>query len=197
LGEVRVSERVTGFAKRRPFGEGTMGTQPLDLPPQEYDTIGLWLRVPAATQERLAQAGADLTGSLHAVEHAMIALLPLFAQCDAQDVGGVSQPDHPDLQGPGLFIYDSYPGGVGITEAAFARLPELAAATYEAIAACDCDAGCPQCIQSPRCGDMNWPLDKRGALLLSAQLAGRQPAPPPEPSPKPRKAKRSRAQQDG
>ncbi len=198
LGEVRVSERVTGYAKRRPFGEGTIGTETLDLPPQEFDTIGLWLGVSRGTEAGLAEAGADLAGGLHAVEHAMIALLPLFALCDPQDVGGVSHPAHPDLQGPGLFIYDSYPGGVGIAEAAFERLPDLMAATHSAIAECGCDDGCPQCVQSHRCGDMNWPLDKRGALIIAADLAGLDAAPPPErAAKKKRKAKRRRAKQDG
>jgi len=171
-GEVQVSERVTGYAKRRQFGEGTIGTEPLDLPPQEFDTTGFWLRVGPETATRVKEAGGDLAGGIHGLEHCMIGLLPLFALCDPQDVGGVSHPQHPDLRQPGLFIYDSYPGGVGICEAAFAKLPQLLEAARNQIQDCECADGCPSCIQSPKCGDMNRPLDKRAALMIASDWTG-------------------------
>lgn len=191
-GEVQVSERVTGYAKRRQLGEGTIGTESLDLPPQEFDTTGFWIRVAPETEARIKADAADLAGGLHGVEHCMIGLLPLFALCDALDVGGVSHPKHPDLRQPGLFIYDSYPGGVGICEAAFAKLPQLMEATRNQIRDCECEAGCPSCIQSPKCGDMNSPLDKRAALIIASEWAGSvQVAKPTKKRGKKRRAKKA------
>ncbi len=149
--------------------EAELGTELLDLPPQTIETVGV---VIAATEEdvlALAAAGCDLMGSLHALEHAMIALLPVFAHCDTRDVGGVSEADHPDLLAPVISVYDGHPGGVGIAEAAFESMPQLLAATAEAIETCPCDAGCPACVQAPDCGSGNQPLDKRGAALLARQ----------------------------
>jgi len=100
------------------------------------------------------------------VEHALIQLLPLFSLCDPHDVAGTSSPAHPDLEGPGIFLYDGYPGGVGICETAFERMEQLLAAVAETIATCPCESGCPSCIQTHDCGSFNQPLDKAGALAL-------------------------------
>ena len=126
----------------------------------------------------MARQGGDLAGGIHAVEHAAIGLLPLFAMCDRWDIGGVSYPRHPQTDGPTIFIYDGHPGGVGITEKGFALLDDLMAATLDAIESCPCESGCPSCIQSPKCGNLNTPLDKAAAVLLLRALLHR-PAPAP------------------
>jgi len=112
----------------------------------------------------------DLAGGLHAVEHATIGLLPLFAMCDRWDIGGLSTPLHPDTDMPQVFLYDAFPGGVGIAEKGFDLLPDLWRATYEAVRDCPCRDGCPSCIQSPKCGNNNQPLDKLAALQILAEL---------------------------
>ena len=106
-------------------------------------------------------------GTLHALEHALIGLLPLFALCDPHDIGGVSHAHHADVGVGGIFIYDGYPGGVGICEEAYHQAEELLAAVAERIENCPCEAGCPACVQSPSCGDNNQPLDKLGAAVLA------------------------------
>jgi DEAD/DEAH box helicase domain-containing protein len=104
------------------------------------------------------------------VEHAAIALLPLFAMCDRWDIGGLSTPHHPDTGTALVFLYDAFPGGVGIAEKGFDLLGDLWRATYEAVRDCPCEDGCPSCIQSPKCGNNNEPLDKRAAVLILSKL---------------------------
>lgn len=122
--------------------------------------------MPQAAVDRVAEAGLDFAGGLHAAEHATIAMLPLFALCDRNDIGGVSTPFHPDTGKAQVFIYDAYPGGVGIAEKGFEIMTELWSATLKAINACPCQEGCPSCVQSPKCGNNNEPLDKKAALIL-------------------------------
>jgi DEAD/DEAH box helicase domain-containing protein len=165
-GELRVVDRVTSYVKRMPGKDAPGDREELDLPAQEYETVGFWIPLAGEHVEMLNEEGRDLTGSIHAIEHAMAALTPIVAPCDARDVGGVSHPSHPDVGGPAIFIYDGFPGGVGITEVAYEQMEQLAAAARERIAACPCETGCPSCVQSPFCGDMNQPLDKQGALTL-------------------------------
>ncbi len=170
FGELEVAQQVTGYVQRRSPQERPRQSYPLDLPPDNYETIGLWISVPPEQAAELTRQGRDVTGSLHALEHALAALTPVVAPCDARDVGGLASPDHPDTGGPAIFLYDAHPGGVGLTEAAYERLDELVAAAQERIAACSCEDGCPACVQSPFCGDMNRPLDKEGAARLAQML---------------------------
>jgi DEAD/DEAH box helicase domain-containing protein len=120
----------------------------------------------------VAESGLDFAGGLHAAEHAAIAMLPLFALCDRNDIGGVSTPIHADTGKAQVFIYDAYPGGVGITAKGFEMITELWSATLQAIEECPCQEGCPSCIQSPKCGNNNEPLDKEAALILLRGLLG-------------------------
>ena len=120
--------------------------------------------------EEIDRLKMDLAGGLHAMEHAAIGMLPFFAMCDRADIGGVSTPLHPDTDQPQVFIYDGHPGGIGIAEKGFDLILELWDATLKTVAECPCSAGCPSCIQSPKCGNNNSPLDKAAAQLILERL---------------------------
>lgn len=166
FGDVLVTSQVTGFTTRELRSGRMLGLAALELPEQSFETEALWIKPLPAIADRVVQANRDLAGALHAAEHASIGMMPLLAICDRWDLGGVSSPVHPDAQGPVIFIYDAYPGGVGITKAAYTRLEELLRAVADQIRSCPCEDGCPSCVQSPKCGNNNQPLDKHGALLL-------------------------------
>ncbi len=162
LGEVEVTTNVISYQRRRiPTGE-VIDTQALDLPPQTLRTVAVWWTV---EPEALVGVG-DLPGALHAAEHASIGLLPLIATCDRWDIGGLSTAAHPDTELPTVFVYDGHPGGAGFAEQAFRKWTDWLGATRDAIDACDCKAGCPSCIQSPKCGNGNEPLDKAGSIQV-------------------------------
>ncbi len=174
LGEAFVTERVVGYRRRRVFTGEIMEEHPLDLPPNEFNTIAFWLTFPPGFAKGLPVT--DFLGALHAMEHASIAVLPLFAACDRLDLGGFSHLQHPDTGVPTLAIYDSYPGGVGIAKRGYEVLEELLRTTREAIGNCPCESGCPACVQSPSCGDNNEPMDKAGSLaVLEAVVSGAGP----------------------
>lgn len=171
LGEIMVSSRVVAFQKKRMGSDEVLGTEELDLPTQEFVTEAMWFTVPAellSTESDLLR----LPGAIHAVEHALIALLPLFAMCDRWDIGGLSTPVHSQTEQPTIFIYDGHAGGVGISRQGFERFPELVRDARALVRDCPCESGCPSCIQSPKCGNWNEPLDKELALrLLEAMLS--------------------------
>ncbi|WP_308188321.1 DEAD/DEAH box helicase [Nocardioides sp. R-C-SC26] len=176
FGEVEVEQQVVSFLKRRtPSGE-VMGEVPLDLPASTLVTSAVWWTVPA---EVLAETTLDadaLPGSAHAAEHCSIGLLPLFATCDRWDIGGVSTALHPDTGELTVFVHDGQPGGAGFAERGFGEAARWLRATREVIATCECAEGCPSCVQSPKCGNQNNPLDKAGAVtLLDALLRGAPP----------------------
>jgi DEAD/DEAH box helicase domain-containing protein len=148
------------------FTEEVIGEEPLDLPPQRFLTQALWFDLRQEAVDKVAKAGLDFAGGLHASEHATIAMLPLFALCDRNDIGGVSTPFHPDTGKAQIFIYDAYPGGIGIAEKGFEIMAELWSAALKVIQECPCQEGCPSCVQSPKCGNNNEPLDKKAALIL-------------------------------
>jgi DEAD/DEAH box helicase domain-containing protein len=170
LGRLKVTERVVGYERRRVRGQELLGQHDLDLPPVSYETVGLWWIAPAALEERLRSDGFHFMGALHASEHATISMLPLFALCDRGDIGGISIPMHPQLGCGAVFVYDGHPGGVGIAARAFHELPELLGRVESLIDSCECEGGCPSCIQSPKCGNGNRPLDKGGAHRFLNQL---------------------------
>ncbi len=169
-GAVRVSQQVVGYRRIRQFSEADLGETPLEMPVNTFETRALWWDVPQEWSRHLAGRGWDFLGGLHAVEHAAIGLLPLFAMCDRWDIGGLSTPLHPDTERPQIFIYDGYPGGVGISEQGFNLLTELWEATLATIKECPCEEGCPSCIYSPKCGNNNQPLDKRAAIWILESL---------------------------
>lgn len=165
LGEVDVSSQVVSYTRRRPNGE-LIDTVPLDMPTQTLRTRAVWYTV---EDYLLADAGLgpdQVPGALHAAEHAAIGLLPLFAVCDRWDIGGMSTALHPDTGTPTVFVYDGYPGGAGFAERGFADVVPWLTATRSAIGDCECHAGCPSCVQSPKCGNGNVPLDKHGAIVV-------------------------------
>jgi DEAD/DEAH box helicase domain-containing protein len=170
LGQVHVTQQVIGYRRVQQFREEVLSVEDLDLPAQTFDTVALWWEVPPGILSQVKRRRLDVAGGLHAVEHAAIGLLPLFAMCDRWDIGGLSTPRHPDTGTALVFLYDAFPGGVGIAEKGFDLLADLWRATYEAVRDCPCEDGCPSCIQSPKCGNNNEPLDKQAAVLILAEL---------------------------
>ncbi|MBI2846973.1 MAG: DEAD/DEAH box helicase [Chloroflexi bacterium] len=173
LGRVDVSTSVVGFKRKKQFTDEVISQEILDLPPNSFPTVALWFDIPEGTVQRLAGAGLDLAGGLHAAEHASIGLLPLFALCDRNDIGGVSTPVHPDTGKPQIFIYDGHPGGIGIAEKGYEVVERLLQYTLSLVTECPCEGGCPSCIQSPKCGNNNEPLDKAAAKVILEGLVGR------------------------
>jgi len=173
-GRVEVSNQVLAYERRRVFSDESLGVVELDLPRLHLVTQALWFTIPDAVLDAAGLTRDRVPGAAHAAEHAAIGLLPLFAMCDRWDIGGVSTPWHPDTGTATIFIYDGYPGGAGITERGFRTDDAHLRATLAAIRACGCATGCPSCVQSPKCGNGNEPLDKMGAIaLLHAVLAER------------------------
>lgn len=170
LGEVEVSNEVVGFKRKAQITEEVISQEVLDLPPQIFPTVALWFDVPEEVLNKLRRADLDLPGGLHATEHAAIGMLPLFALCDRNDIGGLSTPIHPDTGRPQVFIYDGHPGGIGITEKGYELMEELWEATLKTIIECPCEDGCPSCIQSPKCGNNNEPLDKGAARTILEEI---------------------------
>ncbi|MEO8519126.1 MAG: DEAD/DEAH box helicase [Dermatophilaceae bacterium] len=175
FGSVDVRSQVTSFLRRRPGGE-VLGEHPLDLPVRTLHTKAVWWTM---TEEMLDAAGvpeSQIPGAAHAAEHAAIALLPLVATSDRWDIGGVSTALHPDTGRPTILVYDGHPGGAGFAERGFNAAKTWLTATRDAIRACECTAGCPSCVQSPKCGNGNEPLDKAGAVALLTAVLARSPA---------------------
>ena len=173
FGTVDVTNQVVSFQRRRIMTGEVLGEEPLDLPERQLRTRSVWWTLDSRAIVRSGVDVADLPGAAHAAEHASIGLLPLFATCDRWDIGGVSTALHPDTGTLTVFVYDGHPGGAGFAERGFARVEEWLDATRIAIAACECDHGCPSCVQSPKCGNGNEPLDKAGAIrLLDVLLTG-------------------------
>lgn len=180
FGDTTVTSQVVGYRRRTPDGT-VLDQTPLDLPAQSLDTRSVWYTVDAAALEEAGVDAGRLPGALHAAEHAAIGLLPLFAICDRWDIGGLSTALHADTGLPTVFVHDGHPGGAGLAERGHAVLADWLAATRTAVRDCECRTGCPSCVQSPKCGNGNSPLDKAGAvqvldLVLDALAAGETPA---------------------
>jgi DEAD/DEAH box helicase domain-containing protein len=169
FGRVVVTEQVVAYQRKRIGDNETIETLPLDLPETEFETEAIWF-VP---EEEMLEELTDITrllGALHAAEHAMIAILPLWAMCDRWDIGGLSTNLHFQTGRPTIFVYDGHAGGVGINERGFDVFEGWVADTARLLEGCPCDHGCPSCVQSPKCGNLNEPLDKGGALQLLQQM---------------------------
>lgn len=174
-GTVKVTERVTGYEKRALPGQELMGNFSLDLPPQTFETRGFWIEIEPIIREWIEKKGLHFMGGIHAIEHAAIGIFPLFALCDRNDIGGISYTHHPQVNKSAVFIYDGYPGGVGLAQRGFDMVLELLEKTLDLVETCECEEGCPSCIHSPKCGNGNKPLDKAAALLILECLVGRIP----------------------
>ena len=193
FGELEVTEQVIAYQKRDLTDGRVIDTVSLDLPEQTFTTEALWFtlgpevvkRVAAGAPAQPAAPGAgapaaaksapvepELAGALHAAEHGLIALIPLYAMCDRWDIGGLSTPWHWQTDRATVFIYDGYPGGIGLSKRAFEAFESLAADTVRLISECPCEGGCPSCVQSPKCGNLNEPLSKMGAVRLLEAILG-------------------------
>ena len=146
------------------------------MPERFLRTRGVWWTLSDGQVSAALSHDLDLAGAAHAAEHASIGLLPLVATCDRWDIGGVSTPLHPDTERCTVMVYDGHPGGAGFVDRAFESAGVWLSATRELISSCRCETGCPSCVQSPKCGNGNEPLDKAGAVrLLDLLLAGSRP----------------------
>jgi DEAD/DEAH box helicase domain-containing protein len=172
FGDVLVTRQVVSFVRRSPESGRPLGEEALDLPARTLRTRAFWWTLSQDQRDALAGQGIDLAGAAHAAEHASIGLLPLMASCDRWDVGGVSADPHPATGLLSVFVYDGHEGGAGFAERGFAVARQWLEATAHAIRSCACAAGCPSCIQSPKCGNGNHPLDKSGAVVLLECLLG-------------------------
>jgi DEAD/DEAH box helicase domain-containing protein len=170
FGNVSVTERVVAYQRKNIRDQATIATIELDLPPSVFETEAVWY-VPSERQLDGLEQMPVLLSSLHAAEHSMIALLPLWAMCDRWDIGGLSTNFHPDTGAPTVFVYDGHPGGVGIAERGFEQFEGWVADTVRMLEGCPCERGCPSCVQSPKCGNLNEYLDKAGAGRLLDRMS--------------------------
>ncbi len=172
-GVVEVSDQVVAYERRSLPEQRLLDTIPLDLPVRQFETRALWFVPP---DELMEEVGGDLLGALHAAEHALISVLPLLAMCDRWDIGGLSTNIHPQTLRPTVFVYDGHAGGVGIAQRGHDRFAELVASAARVVGECRCRDGCPSCVQSPKCGNLNEMLDKGAAArLLEAMAAASAP----------------------
>ena len=168
IGEVQVTEFYHHYVLKT-YDE-VIGNRPLDLPPLDFTTVGMWFTIPQDLKEEIIRRDLDFEGGIHAIEHAMVALAPLYAMCDRWDIGGVSTSMHYDTGLSTIFIYDGFEGGIGISEKLYELVENLFEATLQLLTNCECQEGCPSCIQSPKCGNGNVPLDKKAALLVLSRI---------------------------
>jgi DEAD/DEAH box helicase domain-containing protein len=177
LGRLRVTSRTVAYEKRRILGQDLVGRHPLELPPSVFETEGVWLELAPQIERICKSEKLHFMGGIHGLEHAALALFPLFALCDRFDAAGISIPRHVQVRGPAIFLYDAHPGGIGISRAIFPRLEELVQLAGEIARECECADGCPSCIHSPRCGAGNHPLDMRAVIRVVDLALARSPLP--------------------
>jgi len=169
-GKIKVTDQVTEYELWRVQSKTLIDRISLDLPPQIFETEGLWYQIPESIQGQCESNHFDLMGALHAIEHAAIGIFPLLVMADHKDVGGISTNFHPQMGTAVIFIYDGIPGGVGLTQQAFVYAQRLFEYTLKVIRDCPCESGCPSCVQSPQCGSGNRPMDKKGAIFILERL---------------------------
>jgi DEAD/DEAH box helicase domain-containing protein len=163
-------KRITGFQRVDARTGQPIGEEELDLPETTLRTRAFYFTVPEDVERAMRAASGSFDGGIHAAEHAMIAMLPGEVLCDRRDIGGVSTPMHPHTDRSTIFVYDGYPGGVGLTREAYGDVDGLMRTTRSMLASCPCEDGCPACVQSPHCGNANDPLDKALAIDLLGAL---------------------------
>lgn len=173
LGRLKVTEHLTSFVKKSLSGGEVLSEHPLEAPPIVFETEGVWVALPPGSEAEAASRGLHFMGGIHAYEHALIGIFPLKALSDRWDLGGISYPLHPQVAAPAVFVYDGYPGGVGLSRKGYAVYEDLLDATARLLEDCPCETGCPGCIQSPKCGSGNKPLDKEAARLVCSILLGK------------------------
>jgi DEAD/DEAH box helicase domain-containing protein len=169
FGRVSVTEQVVGFQKKAISDGSSLDVLPLDLPETTFETEAVWY-LPESEQLAEYEEMPQLLGTLHAAEHAMIAILPLWAMCDRWDIGGLSTNVHFQTGRPTIFVYDGHAGGVGLTRRGYDAFEGWVEDTARMLSGCPCERGCPSCVQSPKCGNLNEPLDKAGALSLLERM---------------------------
>jgi DEAD/DEAH box helicase domain-containing protein len=174
---LKVTQTIVGYEKRKTMGQELIGTVELSLPPIHFETVGIWIEIPETVREVVERQGLHFMGGIHALEHAAIAMFPLFALCDRDDIGGISTTHHEQVCKPAVFIYDGHPGGVGLAHKAFEVISDLLEKARKMVAACPCEDGCPSCIHSPKCGSGNKPLDKKACLKTLDLLLDKNGAP--------------------
>jgi DEAD/DEAH box helicase domain-containing protein len=168
LGDLTITENYPSYVIKS--SDVIIKKVTLDLPSSSFSTVGMWFIVPESIREEIEEAGCSFEGGLHAVEHAMIAMAPIFAMCDRWDIGGMSTALHVDTKKATVFIYDGFEGGIGISENLYSNIKPLLQKTLKLIETCECKEGCPSCIYSPKCGNGNEPLDKKAARLILQRL---------------------------
>ncbi|WP_445475606.1 DEAD/DEAH box helicase [Methanococcoides methylutens] len=174
FGDVDVTQQVTGYKRFMQRTDEELGQSSLTMPKFSLETEALWLELPEDLVGLVEKYERDFNGGIHAIEHAIIAMYPLHLLADRNDVGGVSTPEHIDLKKKsGIFVYDGHAGGVGYAEAGYGRIVEMLEVTLKAIESCPCKDGCPSCIQSPKCGNNNSPLDKDAAIMILRKMLGK------------------------
>ncbi|MCE5300656.1 MAG: DEAD/DEAH box helicase [Spirochaetia bacterium] len=164
FGDVKVTEFFKAYRTKK--AGKVISCDDLMMPPLKFNTEAVWMEFDYKIVSLIKSAGLDFDGSIHAAEHALIALSPLFAMCDRNDIGGRSYPAYGDDGNPCIFIYDGYDGGIGISEKLFEVFGSLASNTMEMVTNCGCEEGCPYCVYSPKCGNGNNPIDKAGSLII-------------------------------
>ena len=165
FGRIAVTEHVVAYQRKAIADGSTIETVALDLPETTFETEAIWFCPDDVLLEGIDEMPV-LLGALHAAEHSLIALLPLQAMCDRWDIGGLSTNQHRQTGRPTIFVYDGHAGGAGLTERGFARFPGWTTDTSRMLAGCPCTHGCPSCVQSPKCGNLNDFLDKHAARVL-------------------------------
>jgi DEAD/DEAH box helicase domain-containing protein len=174
FGDVDVTQQVIGYKKFQQRTDTELGQFSLTMPKFILETEALWLEIPYSFSEMVNKHSLDLAGGIHAIEHAMIAMYPLHLLADRNDIGGVSTPEHVDFAGnSGIFVYDAHQGGVGYAESGYRKIVEMLDVTLKSIESCPCIEGCPSCIQSPKCGNNNEPLDKDAAIMILHKMLGK------------------------
>ena len=172
FGRVEVTERTVSYEKRRVSDRGLIALYQLEMPPHVFETEALWICIPGDVKRRVTRRG-DYNGSIHAVEHALIAVIPTIVLCDRWDLGGVSRPYSEVAEGGIIYVYDGAAGGIGLARQSFEELETVLTRAAALIGDCGCEDGCPRCVQSPKCGSGNQPLDKGGGHHLASGLVAR------------------------